>query len=436
MKTTKIEYQSPLLGESYVKISHKSGLTICVFPKNMTTTHAILAAKCGSLNRRARSTDGRLIRFPAGVAHYLEHKLFDGENGEDSFEAFSLLGADANAYTTYTHTAYYFSATRNEKKSLRELLTFATHPYFSAATVQKERGIIAEEIKMDRDLPWDRAFQNLLAALYGARHPLSTDICGTQSSISQITAKTLYDFYHLFYRPSNMILSVCGSITVKEVLSVVDSVLPAASSVEPCAPCVFPKPSRRVAKEKIEEKMPVAKPIFQIGFLDPYPGSTPQERLARDAGMLLLNEILFSKSGDFYNRLFEESLLTPSFSAGYSCEEQFAFNCISGESNHPDVVVDRLFAYLDEVKRNGISDADLERSRRVLYADEIRSYDSTEEIAGRMLSFSLDGADPFCYPELLQRVTRSDLMRLATELFQKNKLSLSLILPTEERSTL
>ena len=431
MKTMKKVYNSPLLGESYTEIKHRSGLTIRVSKKDLTTTYAFLAAKCGSLDRKTRLPGGGVRTFPAGIAHYLEHKLFDNENGEDSFAAFSALGADSNAFTTYTHTAYFFSTTQNQKKCLKELLTFATRPYFTKATVDKERGIIEEEIKMDRDLPWDRAFQNLLAGLYG-EHPVKDEICGSAESIAAITPKKLYDFYKLFYTPSNMILSVAGPIDVKDVLSVVDRILPKAS--ETSAPRrVLPRTAKTAARERIEENMPVAKPIFYIGFKDSSVSRDPLKRLRRDAAMLVLNEALFSKSGDFYNALFEENLLTPAFSAGYSIEEGFAFNCLSGESDRPEEVVARLFSYLETIKREGVSEKDLERSRRVLYADEVRSYDSTEEIALRLLSFALEDLDPFLYPELIRKVTRADVECLLREVFLKESLSLSIIRPTEER---
>ena len=431
MKTTKKVYNSPLLGESYTEIKHRSGLTIRVSKKDLTTTYAFLAAKCGSLDRKALLPDGSVRTFPAGIAHYLEHKLFDNENGKDSFATFSALGADSNAFTTYTHTAYLFSTTQNQKKCLKELLTFATHPYFTEATVEKERGIIAEEIKMDRDLPWDRAFQNLLAGLYG-EHPLKDEICGSAESIAAITPKKLYDFYRLFYTPSNMILSVAGPIEPDEVLSAVDRILPkAADTAVPHR--VLPRTSKAVARERIEERMPIAKPIFYIGFKDPVVSRDRFKRLQRDAAMLVLNETLFSKSGDFYNALFEENLLTPAFSAGYSIEEGFAFNCLSGESDRPDEVVARLYTYLETIKREGISENDLERSRRVLYADEVRGYDSTEEIALRMLSFAMDDLDPFLYPELIRKVTKTDVEALLRTAFCKESLSLSIIRPTEER---
>ena len=179
--------------------------------------------------------------------------------------------------------------------------------------------------------------------------------------------------------------------------------------------------------------MPVAKPIFYIGFKDSSVSRDPLKRLRRDAAMLVLNEALFSKSGDFYNALFEENLLTPAFSAGYSIEEGFAFNCLSGESDRPEEVVARLFSYLETIKREGVSEKDLERSRRVLYADEVRSYDSTEEIALRLLSFALEDLDPFLYPELIGKVTRADVECLLREVFLKESLSLSIIRPTEER---
>lgn len=180
--------------------------------------------------------------------------------------------------------------------------------------------------------------------------------------------------------------------------------------------------------------MSVAKPLFYLGFRDAKVSRDPLERLKRDAAASVLNEVLFSKSGDFYNALFEENLLTPAFSAGYSIEDGFAFNSLLGESDDPDKVVSRLFAYVEKLKREGISEEDLERSRRVLYADEVRGYDSTEEIALQMLSFAMDDLDPFLYPQLIRKVSKKEVERLLYELFSKESMSLSIIRPTEERS--
>lgn len=175
--------------------------------------------------------------------------------------------------------------------------------------------------------------------------------------------------------------------------------------------------------------MQVAKPLFAIGFKDPDVSPDPLIRIRRDAAMTLLDEILFSRSGVFYNRLFEEGLLTQSFDAGYSCSDTFGFNGLFGESEDPERVLSRLTDYLDEVKRKGIDRETFARCRSVLYADEIRAYDSTDEIANRLLSFVFDGAEIFDYPSLLQSITPEELERLLDEVYREEYRTLSVILP-------
>jgi predicted Zn-dependent peptidase len=195
----------------------------------------------------------------------------------------------------------------------------------------------------------------------------------------------------------------------------------------------MPDEPKTVCKERVEARMQVAKPIFFMGYKDSDFYGTPSERMRRDAAVTLLNEILFSRSGDFYNELFEKGILAPSFTCGYSICETLAFNCLSGETDTPDEVIARVQAYLDLVKREGIREEDIERCRRVLYADEVRSYDSTEEIANRLLSFAIDGGEMLAYPEMIAQITKEELVSLAETLFDRANLSVSVIYPLEQR---
>ena len=377
------------------------------------------------------SVDGESVTVPDGIAHFLEHKLFDCENGEDAFARFSAIGADANAYTAYNRTAYLFSCTEHFSEALRELVDFVTHPYFTDASVKKEQGIIAEEIRMYEDSPWERVYQNLLAALYHV-HPVRKNICGTVKSIKKITPALLYQCYEAFYQLSNMALIVCGDIEEGDILSVVDEILPSANDrVRQAAVRILPTEPQNVARERIEARMQVAKPIFSIGIKDDAPPTDPTQRLRRDLCMSLLNEILFSQAGEFYSTLFEEGLITPSFSYGYSSAEGFAFNCITGESNMPDTVLERLRQYVTRMCREGLSDEAFERCRRALYSDEIRAYDSTEEIANRLLSFVFEGSEMFSVPHILLSISRAELEALMRSFFGAERYSMSVILPSE-----
>ncbi len=430
METT--EFFSALLRERYVRIFHPSGLRVYVFPKQLSGTYALLATDFGAQDL-SYCEDGEetVHELPAGIAHFLEHKLFENEDGSDALAAFSALGVDANAYTACNKTAYLFSCTENFDAALEELLRFVTHPHFTLESVNREIGIISEEIRMTEDNPWDRGYQNLLGALYHV-HPVRRDICGTQESIRRITPELLYRAHRCFYDYSHLSLVVCGDVTAESVMRTVDRILPRENG-RVSVRRVLPNEPKSVCRERVDARMQVAKPIFFMGYKDNDFQGTPMERMRRDAAITLLNEILFSRSGDFYNELFEQGMLAPSFTCGYSICETLAFNCISGESEKPDDVIARVQEYLERVKREGISDEDIERCRRVLYADEVRAYDSTEEIANRLLSFVIDGGEMLAYPEMIAQITKEELVSLSDGLFNRANLSVSVIYPLEQR---
>ncbi len=420
---------SERLREQYTAITHKSGLEIYVFPKKMSPTHALFATRFGAMDTGFRSRgDAEWTRLPDGVAHFLEHKLFDAPDGSDAFSAFSAYGADANAYTTVSRTAYLFSCTENFTASLSELLRFVTTPYFTDETVQKEKGIIAEEIRMYNDNPWERCFANLMRGLY-KDHPIRREICGSESSIQGITPELLMQSYNAFYRLSNMALVVCGDVTPEEVLAVADECLPTVADPFDIERRPVSEPDA-VHRSSVSCSMQVAKPIFSIGIKDRSIPADPQERLRRDAAMSILEEILFARSGEFYSTLFEEGTLSAAYSYGYSIGEGFGFHTVSGESDDPEAVLQRLREYLKAAARRGIDPADFERCRRVLYADELRAFDSTEEIANNLLSFTFDGCGLFDYAELLCSLTPDDVSALLPELLREDAFCLSVVTPS------
>ena len=427
----KTEFSSALLGERYIRMEHKSGLPLYIFPKKLTTTFAYFAVRYGSLDNAFCSAEGGdVITVPDGIAHFLEHKMFDNPDGSDSFARFAANGADVNAYTSYNRTAYLFSTTDRAEDSLRELLRFVTQPHFTKASVKKEQGIIAEEIRMYEDNPWECCMQNLLEAMYES-HPVRKNICGTVESISRITPELLYQCYKTFYNPNNMALIICGDVDPETVARIADEELP--ESFKACAfSRVMPEEPRCVCKSFVKGRMQVAKPLFCIGIKDPDFGSTPEARLRRDMAMSLLDEILFSRSGSFYNRLFESGVITPSFGSGYSSAETFGFHALSGESDTPEVVLEQLMEYLAEVRKNGISEEDFERCKRVMYSDEICAYDSTEEIASRLLSFVFEDAEIFSCPAVLESITKAELEEILQTSLSEDCITLSVIDPLEE----
>ena len=421
-------FYSELLGEAYYRAVHQSGLPIYIFPKKMATTHALLAVHYGSVDQAADGAEN--TAFPDGVAHFLEHKLFVNEDGSDSFERFTALGADANAYTSHTRTVYLFSATDHFDRSLAELIDFVTHPYFTPDSVAKEQGIIGEEIRMCRDNPYDRCYYNMLEGLY-QKHPVKKEICGSIQSIATITDQTLYDCYRAYYRPANMALVVCGDVSVDEVLAIVDQHMPQKADAKAVRRSYTDEPSA-INDPRVVEYGQVAKPIFSIGVKDVNIPQDAKERAKRDAGMAILSEMLFSESGELYERLFHRGMISPEFSADFALTQGFGFLQISGEGNDPDAVFAEILSFIQEQKEKGLSKQDFERCRRVEFAEYIKGFDSTEEIANTLVAFAFDGAEIFSYADILRDMDFDYVHALFEQFFDPCRMTISIVLPQNQ----
>ena len=421
-------HESALLGERYYSTHHKSGLPILVFPKKMSTTYAMIAVRFGSVDNAADETGERL--FSDGVAHFLEHKLFSNEDGSDSFERFAALGADANAYTSHSRTVYLFSCTERFEESLAELLTFTTHPYFTDETVEKEQGIIAEEIRMCRDDPYDRCYRNMIMGLY-EKHPVRIDICGSERAIMGITAKELYEVYHTYYTLPNMALVVCGDVDPARVLAVADACLPQMPD-DRMPPQHTVRESSRVAVPHTVARGQVGKPIFAIGIKDVHIPREADACTRRCAVMEILSEMIFGDTGELYNRLFDAGLISPEFSFGYTLTRDFGFLRISGEANEPTRVLEEIYAYLAELAQRGLDPEEFEHCRRIEFAEYIKGFDSTEEIADNLVAYHFEGAELFSYADVIRDVTFEEAVALFDEFFDPECFTLSEVRPQQE----
>ena len=424
-----IRKESKRLREYYYEKTLDSGLIVCVFPKKLSTSYAIIGTRYGSIDN-AFKTEGEaeFTAYPEGIAHFLEHKLFENEDGVDAFERYARFGANANAFTTFDKTAYLFSAADSFYESLEVLLDFVSHPFFNAEKVNKEQGIISQEIRMGEDNPHRRLFSELMKIMYQS-HPIRMDIAGTVESISRITPEVLYACYNAFYRPSNMVLSVCGDLDETRVFEMAERFFPPREEKKVItAPIEEP---RAVLKQKTECRMDVAKPLFNIGVKNPDVEDDPLERMRTCAGMSILSDMLFSKSGHFYNSLYEKGLLSNSFDYGYAARRSFAFFDMSGESRDPDAVYEAFAACIEEAKTNGLSREDFEINKRVTYASTIRQFESTEDIAVEMMEAAMDGDGLFAYSDIVQSVSFEDVERLLHERFLKGYFCMSVILPQQ-----
>ena len=430
-----VSFESELLCEKYRKYTHSCGLDIYVFPKKMTSAYAFFGTRFGSVDNTFKtSPDKDFITVPDGIAHFLEHKLFANEDGSDSFERFSMYGADANAYTSFDKTTYYFGCTENFFESLRELLTFVTHPYFTEESVAKERGIIEQEISMYDDNPSDRCFYGMLEGLY-EKHSIKRNICGSAASIAKITPELLYDCYRVFYDLSNMVLAVSGDLDFEEILKLADEILPKQSTQREIIRSnenLLEKSS--AVKGYTEQKMNVATPIFSIGIKDTDIPETPNEIVRKDALMYLLNELLFSASTEFVDGLIDRDIIYPPLRYSYTVSEGFAFNTISGKADDPTRVYKEILDYIEKVKTEGLDPEDFTRAKRVIYAEFVKLFDSTENIANQLFSYGCDRFDMLLNYDMINSITFEEVCELLDKAFKEEYMTLSVVYPLEHKN--
>ena len=429
-------FENKKINESYKKYSHPSGLDIYIFPKKMSTVYAIFGTKYGSIHNRFKTAESDEWQcVPDGIAHFLEHKLFVCEDGSDAFERFSDYGADANAYTSFNKTCYLFSCTDRFEDSLCELLDFVTHPYFTEDSVASEIGIIAEEIKMYDDNPSDRCFYGMLEGMY-KEHSIRRNICGSKESISKITPELLYECHEKFYRLSNMALVICGDVSDDSVLSIADKHLPSAPTTAPEVICdnENEKEAATVYMPYVEQRMQVAKPLFKIGIKDTDIPERAEDRQRKEAKMAILNEMIFSGSKDLYASLIEKDMISPAFSYGYSIGDSFAFNSVSGEADDPKAVLDEILSHIEKLKADGLDREDFKRSKRVMYAEAVRSFDSTDAIANNLFSFVCDGFELLSDTDIIDSISFEEICELFKNAFNKEHITLSAVLPIQNLS--
>ena len=421
------ELRCARMGECCYYLKHASGLPIYVWPKrDYTTAYAVFATKYGAIDT-ACLADGNTVVLPAGIAHYLEHKLFENEDC-DAFERYAETGANANAFTSFDQTAYLFSCTQNVTASLEILLDFVQKPYFTEQTVEKERGIIGQEIRMGEDSPFRCVFINLLAALY-REHPVHTDIAGTVESIAEITPELLYQCYNTYYNLHNMVLAVTGNITCEQVEEVADRLLRTCEPNVPTRPPV--NEPCEAATPCVEVSMPVAVPLFYLGYKAPLDtskglfGETPSALAAAE----VLEELLGGKSSALYASLMEQELINTSFDVEYFNGPGYGVWIIGGESRDPEAVATAVRSEVARLQREGIREADFIAARNAVYGQMIAQLDNPEACGDLLVDAHLDGYGPFEPLEAVAALTVEDVMRRLMMDFDEQASSLSIVNP-------
>lgn len=414
------------INEVYYKINHKSGLTIYVLPKSdYIKTYALFATKFGSVNNHfINKTENKEVKIPDGIAHFLEHKMFEGKD-EDAFARYARTGASANAYTSFDKTAYLFSCTDMVYESLEILLDFVTSPYFTPETVEKEQGIIGQEIRMYDDDPSWRVLVNLLGALYH-NHPVKIDIAGTVESIAQITDKTLYDCYNAYYNLNNMALCISGNVNAEKVLEVADKVLKTAPKLE--IENVFEDEPDGIVRDYVEQKLEVSTPIFYVGFKDTDVNTDSGEYVKKMCEVEILMQLIAGRSGDLYTRLYSEGVINNNFESEFLSGDSYGVVLFgASESENPEYVRDEILAEIDKLKNEGIKKEDFERARNLCYAKTVSCFNNVGDISSMLLSAAFIGCSLKDITDSYSEVTVDAVEKRLNKLLRKEHCALSVV---------
>ncbi|MBT2761096.1 pitrilysin family protein [Paenibacillus sp. ISL-20] len=404
-----------------------NGLHVYVLPKpGFQKTYATFATKYGSVDNHFKVEGESETRVPDGIAHFLEHKMFEEPEG-DIFAKFASNGASANAFTSFDQTVYLFSATENIHENLETLINFVQNPYFTDQNVEKEKGIIGQEINMYQDNPDWRVYFGLIEAMYKV-HPVHIDIAGTVESIGTITKEDLYTCYNAFYHPSNMLLFVVGGVDPVETMNLIRS-NQAAKSYEKQGSIerLFDPEPQGVEEKRRESRLAVSLPKCLFGFKEKQVGLAAEKQLHRDLTTKLMMDLLFGSSTELYQQLYDEDLISDSFGHEYNSSPQYAFSAVGGDTKDPDQLLERIRTEVDKLKATGFQVSDFERARKKKMGGYLRMLNSPENIAHEFTRYQFRGVDFFKVLSVYESITIDDVNRRLQEHVDWDQLAVSIV---------
>ncbi|KUP08437.1 zinc protease [Bacillus coahuilensis m2-6] len=408
-----------------------NGLDVYILPKKgFNKTYATFTTKYGSIdNHFIPLNQNDFVKVPDGIAHFLEHKMFEKEEG-DVFQHFSKQGASANAFTSFTRTAYLFSSTSNVDSNLTTLLNFVQEPYFTEKTVEKEKGIIGQEIRMYEDNPDWRLYFGLIQNMFH-HHPVKIDIAGTVESIADITKDMLYECYETFYHPSNMLLFVVGSVEPNEVMKLVkDNQKNKPFKNQSEIKRKFDEEPPSVAREKQVLEMNVQSSKCLVGIKENQLGQKGDDMLKKELMTNVMLDMMFGKSSDHYFELYNEGLIDESFSYDYTQEQGFGFAMLGGDTRHPDKLAERLKSILLNASGGeDLTKESLERTKKKKIGAFLRAINSPEYIANQFTRYAFNEMDLFKVVPILETITIDDVKERAVNFVSEDRLTVCQVIP-------
>lgn len=407
----------------------ENGLTVMIMPKkNIQKKYMIWATNFGSIdNKFIAPNDKEETNIPDGVAHFLEHKMFEQQNGTNSLDTLTALGVNANAYTTTDHTCYLFECTDNFYPAMDELMDYVQNPYFTDQNVEKEKGIIGQEIQMYDDYPSWAVYMNAMKCMY-KNNPIIIDIAGSIESISKIDKEVLYKCYNTFYHPSNMVMCFAGDFEPEALIEEVKKRLkPTEKHGE--IKRIYPEEPEQIVKKENTQNMEVSMPIFVIGIKDVIDNKncTSSNIVKKHIAIEILLNMLIGKSSKLYKELYEAELITGEPYLDYEFSKQYAHVSITGQSNNPKKVLEKFEAEIKKMKENDIDLAHFQRVKNMIYGNYVKEYDDVAEICRMFVGDYMKGINSFEYIEEYEQVTPEYTKQVLEEVFKEEKTVLSIV---------
>lgn len=407
-----------------------NGLTVLLIPKkNTDKTFVIWGTKFGSIdNHFIEPKQQQEVIIPDGVAHFLEHKLFEQKDGTNSLDTLTGLGVDANAYTTTDHTAYLFGCNKNFEKALDEFMDYVQNPYFTDENVEKEKGIIGQEIMMYADHPGWKVYMNAMANMY-EKSSIRIDTAGSIESISKIDKEMLYQCYHTFYHLSNMVLVICGDFVPEKMLEQVKKrIVPKQAQGE--IKRIYEEEPQHIVKEKEVVQLEVSMPLFVFGIKDKV--AKQEEKVKKHIAIEILLNMMLGKSSDTFQKLYQEGYLLVQPDLEYEFSDEYAHILISGQSKDPQQVMNLWKTTIEKMKKEGLEEKHFNRIKRKIYGDYIKEYNDVADIARMFLADWMKHINSFEYLEQYEQVTKEYAQSVLQDVFKEEQMVISMVEPNHK----
>lgn len=402
-----------------------NGLTVIILPKKTRKKYIVWSTNFGSIDNKFYAPgEDKLTIMPDGIAHYLEHKLFEQENGRNSLDVLTSIGVDANAYTTNDHTAYLFECTDNFDEALEEFMNYVQNPYFTDENVEKERGIIEQEIMMYDDEPVWSLYMNALKCMY-KDNEINIDVAGTKETIAEIDKDKLYKIYDSFYRPDNMIIVLAGDFEPESALEKIKYRM-TLEAVEEETRRVYNEEQPEIVEKYIEKEMDISMPCILIGYKD---NDIKSNKIKKDISIEILGDLLFGKSSETFEELYESGKILSEPSINYEFSKTYAHTLIQVQTNYVDEVIKVIDEKIEKMKQTGINEEDFNRAKKKIYGEFIKDYNEVSTISSIIVADYFKNINSFDYFEEFKVVSKEYVEKVLKEIFVEDRKVISVIKP-------